>query len=31
LWRFLVRYVAPTAVTLVLLNGLGLFKAMGLG
>jgi len=31
LWRFLVRYVAPMAVTLVLLNGLGLFKAMGLG
>jgi NSS family neurotransmitter:Na+ symporter len=30
-WRFLVRYVAPMAVTLVLLNGLGLFKAMGLG
>ena len=30
-WRFLVRYVAPVAVTLVLLNGLGLFKAMGLG
>ena len=30
LWRFLIRYVAPVAVTLVLLNGLGLFKAIGL-
>lgn len=31
LWRFLVRWVAPLAVSLVLLNGLGLFKALGLG
>jgi neurotransmitter:Na+ symporter, NSS family len=30
LWRFLVRYVAPLAVALVLLNGLGVFKAIGL-
>jgi neurotransmitter:Na+ symporter, NSS family len=30
LWRFLIRYVAPAAVALVLLNGMGLFKAVGL-
>lgn len=30
-WRFLIRWVAPLAVSLVLLNGLGLFKALGLG
>ena len=30
LWRFLIRYVAPAAVALVLLNGVGLFKAIGL-
>jgi len=30
LWRFLIRYVAPAAVALVLLNGIGLFKAIGL-
>jgi NSS family neurotransmitter:Na+ symporter len=31
LWRFLVRWVAPVAVGLVLLNAVGLFKALGLG
>ena len=30
LWRFLIRYVAPAAVALVLLNGVGLFKVIGL-
>jgi NSS family neurotransmitter:Na+ symporter len=30
LWLFLVRWVAPIAVTLVLLNALGLFDALGL-
>jgi len=30
LWRLLIRYVAPAAVALVLLNGIGVFKAMGL-
>ncbi len=31
LWRFLVRWVAPIAVALVLLNALGLLKAVGIG
>jgi NSS family neurotransmitter:Na+ symporter len=30
-WRFLIRWVAPLAVSVVLLNGLGLFKALGFG
>lgn len=30
IWLVLVRYVAPIAVTLVLLNALGVFKALGL-
>ena len=30
LWRFLVRWVAPVAVGLVLLNAVGLFKALGI-
>lgn len=31
IWRFLVRYVSPVAVALVLLNALGLLRAFGLG
>jgi NSS family neurotransmitter:Na+ symporter len=31
LWRFLVRYVAPFAVAVVLLNALGVLPAIGLG
>ena len=31
LWRFLVRYVSPVAVALVLLNALGLLRGFGLG
>jgi neurotransmitter:Na+ symporter, NSS family len=31
LWRFLVRYVSPAAVALVLLNALGLLRPFGLG
>ena len=31
LWRFLVRYVSPLAVALVLLNALGLLRGFGLG
>lgn len=30
-WRFLVRYVSPVAVGLVLLNALGLLRPLGLG
>lgn len=31
IWRFLVRYVSPLAVALVLLNALGLLRVFGLG
>lgn len=31
LWQLLIRYVAPIAVTLVLLNAIGLLKPLGLG